>query len=177
MKEALKKVIFRTFLFIDRCIRVAFLPILLAILLVLQNAAFIAWLRIVPELYVRMYAATFALGVLVYGPAIFLRAHKRYIYLLITSTIAAILLVTEYLFYSYSQGFFQISALRLLGQSDAFIGTAIRLITPKLLLFLLGPLLVIAAHVRAWRYKVFPTMLPVMEKVCIFFFIITSVLG
>ncbi len=155
----------------------AVLPVMLAVLFVVENAAFNGWLKIEPQIYRRMYAAAFALGVLLYGPAICMRPRWRNAYLAAVSFVVSVIFVAEYLYYSYAGGFLQITALKFTGESSAIIGTAVRFVSPRLMLFVSGFLLVLVAAVRARVRKIVPIALTVSEKALIVALIIASVFG
>ncbi len=160
-----------------QCAKSLFLPIVLAVLFVLQNTAFNDWLNIEPNIYMQMYASAFALGVLLYGPAAFMRSRSRYVYLMTISLFVSGILMAEYLYYSYSGGFLQISALKLTGESDAVIGTAMNFVTPKLLLFLSGPLLIFFIGFIPRFKKNVPTRHSLSENIAIAFFILVVIFG
>lgn len=145
-------------------LRAAWLPVALAVLFALQNIAFDAWLNIAPDLYQRMALASLSLGLLLYGPAIFLRGRWRLAYLAAMATAVAVLLAGEYLYYSYSGSYFQVTAFRLLGQAGSFTGAAASRLSARLLLFAVGPAAVGLVWwrsrrrgARAWLAPVPPT--------------------
>ncbi|MFZ2803932.1 MAG: LTA synthase family protein [Patescibacteria group bacterium] len=153
------------------------LPVLLALLFALQNAAFNAWLHVVPELYRRMYAVTFALGVLLFAPAIFIRPRWRFAYLAIVSVLASALLTAEYLYFSYDGGFLQISSFQLTGELSAVGGTALRLLSPRIAFFWAGPVLVLGAWlIMRWR-KILHVKLAAWEKVLATVLVLAAVFG
>ena len=162
---------------VSRCAKSLFLPTMLVVLFVLQNTAFNHWLNIEPGVYVQIYAAAFALGVLLYGPATFMRSRSRYVYLIVISVLVSVILIAEYLYYSYAGGFLQISALKLTGESDAVIGTAIGFITPKLVLFLCGPILVLTSGLIVRSRKMIPITHSVHEHAFIAVIILVSIFG
>ena len=153
------------------------LPTVLVLLFVAQNVAFNEWLHVVPQLYPQMYAAAFALGVLLYGPAVLMRPRARYIYLFIVSSLVSALLIAEYLYFSYAGGYLQISALKLTAETSAVTGTAIKFITPRLSFFLLNSLLVAIAFFYERYKKIHPITLSVVEKIIIAVVILTCVFG
>lgn len=123
-------------------IEIWWLPTVLAIILVIQTTLFNHWLGIVPGLYlVRRSAAAVGLAALAFGPAVFLKRRGRYIYLFTASTIIALIFVSEFLYYKYSAGYLEFSALFYARQTDELWGTISTLLTPKLLAFLISPVL------------------------------------
>jgi lipoteichoic acid synthase len=154
-----------------------FLPIVLALALVGQNTAFNEWLHIAPETYFRLYASSFALGMLIYGPAAFLRKRWRYAYLITISALVSVILIAEYLFFSYSGGFLQISSLKMAGDSGAAIGTAIRLVKPRLILFLGNLFLALSAAILAYRAKSVTAVLTIGEAAAVGLLVLASVFG
>ena len=177
MKETIKKTAARLGQLIKRCFSAAFLPMVLMLLFVAQNVAFNSWLHIGSQMYYRMYAASFALGALLYGPAICLRSRWRHLYLVIGSTLISIFFIAEYLYYSYAGGFLQISALKLTGESSAIIGTALRLITPRLILFLSSIFLVLIANFIVRYRKVIPVTLTIGETALVIVLTLASIFG
>jgi phosphoglycerol transferase MdoB-like AlkP superfamily enzyme len=124
---------------------VAVLPVLLTALFVFQSVAFDAWLAISPVIYGRMVVVSVSLGAALFGPAMFMRGRWRTAWLAAVSAVTSAVFVGEYLYYSYAAGFLQLTSLRLIGQADAFMGTALRSLSPRMLLFVAGPALVLWA--------------------------------
>ena len=121
---------------------------------VLQNRLFTNWLNISENIFpIRQALSTLALSAVLFGPAIFLRHRTRYLYLAIVSTITSIIFTIQYLFYAYSGGFLQASALAYSGESTKILGTVITLLTPRLLLFFLGPCAVTVAFFLSKRHN------------------------
>lgn len=123
------------------------LSVVLILVFVLQNYFFNHWLGI-PYL-IRNVAASGALGVLLFGPAIFFKKRNKYIYLIGISIIVAFIFVAQFLYFSYSGGFLQSSALRYLGLVTNTGGTIKTILTYRLLAFVFVPLLlVVLAYYR-----------------------------
>lgn len=177
MSEMMSKMATRIVQRIGRFFYAASLPVILALLFVVENVAFNRWLHIAPQPYIQMYAAAFALGMALYGPAVFLRSRWRHAYLAGISMLISILFIAEYLYYSYAGGFLQISALKLTGESSAVIGTAVRFATPKLFLFLSNFFLVLFVILRARTRKILPVTLTIGESVFAVLLILASVFG
>jgi phosphoglycerol transferase MdoB-like AlkP superfamily enzyme len=128
---------------------VGWLPLMLIILFVLQNYFFISWLHITQDPYIlRPIAASTALGILLFGPAILLNKWMRYLYLSIVSLLVALIFSFQFLYYTYSGGFLQASALFYVGEGLTVLGTVKTLLTYRLLLFFTGFFLV--AGVWIW---------------------------
>jgi phosphoglycerol transferase MdoB-like AlkP superfamily enzyme len=88
-----------------------------------------------------------------FGPAVFLRHRARYIYLAISSIVTSAIFITQYLYYSYSGGFLQASALVYSGESTKILGTVVTLLTPRLIFFLLSPLFVAVAYLLSRKHN------------------------
>jgi lipoteichoic acid synthase len=155
----------------------AFLPVLLVLLFVAQNAAFNLWLHIVPQIYPQMYFAVFALGMVLYAPAACLRPDRRHAYLLLMSALLSVLFIAEYLYYSYAGGFLQVSALKLTGETGAVMGTATRFVTPRIILFVSNFLLVAFVVICARYRKSLSVTLTLGGKIAVVVLIAVSVFG
>ncbi|MCX6721690.1 MAG: hypothetical protein NTY04_00640, partial [Candidatus Staskawiczbacteria bacterium] len=105
-------------------IKIVSLPLLLAVLFVIQNQIFNLWLNLYSKLYfTRLTLVSFALGVVFYGPGLLFKKNHRYIYLFIISFLVSILFSAQFLYYRYSQSFLQFSAIKYIGQMDSVAGT------------------------------------------------------
>ncbi len=123
--------------------KACWLPITLIFCFVLQNYFFNAWLGIGAKPFlVRRAAATAACGLLLFGPAMLLGKRMKYPYLGLASLLAAFIFIAEFLYYSYSGGFLQVSAFFYTSEGITTLSTAKLLLTYSLLFFLAGPLLV-----------------------------------
>lgn len=121
--------------------RIAFIPLVFVVLFVFEGVMFDASLHLVPYQYVLQgVLATCALGFVLYGPAIFFSRRGRPWYLLLVSLITSVIMGIEYLYYSYSGGFLQASALHYAAQTGELGGTIATLFHPALLFFLMTPL-------------------------------------
>ena len=134
-------------------IRILRLPVLLAGLFVIQNQAFTYFLHIVPELYFRTIVVTFGLGMLLYGLVVFLSSRIRYWYLLAISTLVSIIFISQYLYYSYFQGFYQITAFKYAHQAGEIAGAIGILFSPVLLIFIVNVCAVLIAMACVWRKR------------------------
>ena len=162
---------------VKRSAAAVILPICLALVFVVQNFAFNAWLHIVPQVNLQIVSATFGLGVLLFGPSVFMRPRNRAIYLVAMSLLTSILFSVEYLYFSFTGGYLQISALRLTSQMGAVYGTALRLIRPQLMFFFANLILVSAVASLARVRQVCSVSLSVGEKVLALMLILTAIFG
>ncbi len=145
---------------------IVFLPLLLAVLFILQNQSFNIWLNIYSKVYsVRLSLVTFALGVVFYGPALLFKRKGKYIYLISVSFLISTLFIAQFLNYKYSQSFLQFSALRYLSQAGKISGTIKVLLTPGQLLFLSNFLLVLVLFFIDLKNKCVEFILPRWEKI------------
>jgi phosphoglycerol transferase MdoB-like AlkP superfamily enzyme len=118
----------------------------LALLFFLQNQMFNVWLGIVPNLYFfRRFFVTFALGLILYSPALFFKRKGKYTYLFIISILVSILFIANFSYFEYSQNFLQISALKYANQLFSVGGTIITLLNFKTLFFTINIFLVAIA--------------------------------
>jgi len=149
-------------------IEAIFLPLVLAVLFVVQNQVFNLWLNIYSKSYsARLSLATFALGVVFYGPATFFKKRYKYIYLFLVSFLLSFLLSAQFLYYKYSQNFLQFSAIKYVTQADSVIGTIKLLLTPELLLFFSNLAIVLIAFIFTFRKKYTEFILPKWQKIII----------
>lgn len=149
-------------------IEVVFLPILLSILFALQNFAFNWWLDIYSKTYsVRLFLVTFALGIILYGPALVLKKRYKYFYLFLISFLISFIFSAQFLYYRYSQSFLQFSAIKYFGQTEGVAGTVKILLTPELLLFCSSLLIVGVAFFLVVKTKYVEFVLPKWEKLII----------
>ena len=160
-----------------RCFRALFFPLFLALVFVVQNVAFNEWLRLDTRYRWRLCASSFALGMLLYAPVVFLPPRWRHAALVVISSAVSALLLAEYLYYSYSGGFLQISALKLIGESSAVMGTAVRLVTPGLALFLVNVFLTLFILLRVRFRGALSVALTRGEKTLAIVLILIAVFG
>jgi lipoteichoic acid synthase len=175
--SAQKLAVWRRFCSSARRQSALFLPLVLTAVFVVQNYTFNVWLNITPTPYYRLCAASFALGLLLFGPAALLRLRWRAGYLAVVSVLISVIFIAEYLYYSYSADFLQISALRLLRESSAIGGTVMRLLTPRLIVFGAGPAVVLAAAWLARRLRIVHVRLMVREALLTAFVVVAWVLS
>jgi lipoteichoic acid synthase len=127
-----------------RTVQIWWLPVALTILLALQTTLFNHWLQIIPNLYlIRRTAAAIGLAALAFGPSVFLKRRGRHIYLVIASAIIATIFISEFLYYRYSAGYLEFSSFFYAKQTDELWGTIRTLLSPKLLAFIISPVLVL----------------------------------
>ena len=145
-----------------------FLPLVLAVLFVIQNQYFNVWLGIYSKTYsFRLSLVNFALGLILYGPTLLFQKRYKYIYLSIISLLVSVIFIAQFLYYRYSQSFLQFSAIRYLGQAGSVAGTARTLLSPELILFFVNFLIVAVAFALTFRKKYKDVILPIWEKVII----------
>ena len=155
-------------------IEAIFLPVILAGLFVIQNQAFNRWLGLYSKTFsVRLSLVTFALGIVLYGPALLFtfqttnKKRYKYIYLFLISFLVSLLFSAQFLYYKYSQSFLQFSAIKYMGQADSVAGTIKTLLTPELLIFLLNLLVVLIALFLTKRKNYIEFVLSKWEKIII----------
>jgi phosphoglycerol transferase MdoB-like AlkP superfamily enzyme len=153
---------------INNYIKVLFLPLLLAVLFVLQSQLFNYWLGIYSDkYYFRLSLVAFALGVIFYWPALFFKKKYKYFYLLLVSFLVSILFIAQFLYYKYSQSFLQFSAIKYMGQADSIAGTIIILISPELLFFVINIFIVVISYMVSIKRKSIEFIIPNWEKTMI----------
>ncbi len=120
-------------------------PLLLALLLVVQNVIFNAWVNLPRSTeFSYLLLESFTLGVLLYGPALLLGKRTRFFYLFSATFFTSLIFVSQYIYHSFYGGFMQASALRYAHQVGAEWSTILTLITPRIAFFFLAPLTVFA---------------------------------
>lgn len=161
----------------NRIFSEARLPLFLACFLVIESQVFNVWLNIVPSLYwINCSLATLSLGILIYGISLYIRQREaRFAYLLVASCILSLILISEFFYYSYSSSFLQVSALTYANQVLSVSGTIDAMMTPKIILFLIPPILVIISFFfsRSNRY----TTITIRQKIAIGVLIILAGTG
>lgn len=153
-------------------IKILFLPLALAVLFVMQNLAFNEWLNIYSRAYfARLCWVTFALGIVLYGPALLFKKRYKYIYLFLVSFLVSFLFSAQFLYYRYWQSFLQFSAIKYFGQVSSISGTIKSLLTPELLFFVSNFVIVLIAWFlisRKNEVSALPELvLPKWEKIII----------
>ncbi len=128
-----------------RIINVSWLPLVLAVLLVVETSFFNSWLGVASPLFFwQCVAASVGLSMVLFLPAVFFaKKRARYIYLLVVSALVAFIFVAQFIYYRYSGGFLQASSLAYSDQTLDLFATIKTLLSYKLLLFLL-PLVAMA---------------------------------
>jgi len=158
--------------YIINYVRIISLPLMLAVLFVIQNQAFNKWLGIYSKAYsVRLSLVALALGIILYGPALLFNRRYKYIYLFSMSFLISFIFSAQFLYYRYSQSFLQFSAIKYIGAAVSVAGTIKTLITPELLLFFINIAIVSIAFILTFRkttQRVHPEfVLPKWEKIII----------
>jgi len=122
-----------------RLIHYVWIPLGLTLLFVWQNLLFNNWLEIYPgQYFFRRGLVTFALGLILFGPALFFKKIGRHFYLFIVSTFLSAIFLAEFIYYKYAGGFLQASSIRYIGEAATQTGTVISLISLGLILFCLN---------------------------------------
>jgi len=161
---------------INKYLNVLFLPLLLAVLFVLQSQAFNYWLGLYSSKYfIRLTLVSFALGIVFYGPCILFKKKYKYWYLIFISILVSLLFLAQFLYYKYSQSFLQFSAIKYFTQADSVAGTVKILLSPEILLFLLNILLVLVLFVISIKKKNAEVVLLKIEKIAIILLMIIIV--
>lgn len=154
---------------INRYLKALALVVAMTLIFVVQNEAFNHWLGLYWGPYeLRFFFVTLSLGLILYSPALFFRGLGKYIYLLIVSTAVSFLLIAQFLYFTYSQSFLQVTALKYIGLAPSESGTIAILLSPQLLLFLVAPLLVLICLALSFRKKYIEILLSKKEKLVIF---------
>lgn len=126
-------------------LKIAWAPLFFAALFVLQNHAYNQWAGLTQFYFVRRTLATLGTGALLFGPGVLLARRPRYMYLGIISSLTGLVLVVQFLYFSYYGSFLQASALKYASQAGAVSDTVGTLISPLLLFFIIGiPVAIIA---------------------------------
>ena len=146
--------------------RAGLLILLPALLFSYQNHVFNAWLDIEPNLYfLRQFLVTFALGLILYSPALLFKKRAKYTYLFLISIIISLVFIVQFSYYEYSQNFLQVSAIKYADQLYSVGGTVKTLINFKLLFFTSSIFLVAAALFISIKKKYEEVSLSILEKV------------
>ncbi len=157
-------------------VEATFLPIILAALFAMQNIAFNEWLDLYAKAYfVRLFLASFALGIVIYGPALLFKKKLKYTYLFFISLLISIIFSAQFLYFKYSQSFLQFSAIEYIGQAPSVAGTAKSLLTPELLLFFSNIAVVFGALLLTLRKKHIEFVSPRWEKIAIIILMVVMV--
>ncbi|MCX6724419.1 MAG: LTA synthase family protein [Candidatus Staskawiczbacteria bacterium] len=144
------------------------LPLILAVLFVIQNQVFNEWLNIYYKAYsARLFWATFALGIFFYAPYLLLKKRYRYLYLFLISFLLSFIFTAQFLYYRYWQSFLQFSAIKYFGLAHSVMGTVKVLITPELFFFYINIAVVLVAFLLFRRRKDVEIVLPKWEKIII----------
>lgn len=149
-------------------LRAGWLPIFLVVIFVIQNHLFNAFLDIsTHEYFIRRTIVTTAFGVLIFGSGLLLNKWSRYFYQIIVSLIIGAFFIVQFIYYSYSGGFLQTSALFSAGEGITVLSTAKTLLTYKLLFFIIGPLVTMIAWVCSFKKIITDIIFVKKEKIII----------
>ena len=164
---------------IIKYLKVVFLPLVLAILFSWQNYFFNYWLNISSDIYdTRLFVCTFALGAILYFPALLFEKKFKYIYFLIVSFFISIIFSSQFLYFKYSESFLQFSAIKYLWQAGSIAGTARTLLTPGLFLFFANLFIAILFFGLFLKEKYSEFALNIAEKIIIIIFVVfVAILG
>jgi lipoteichoic acid synthase len=158
-------------------IEAIFLPIILAAFFAFQNQIFNVWLGLYSKTYsLRLTLVAFALGIILYGPALLFKKRYRYIYLFLVSFLVSLLFSSQFIYYRYSQSFLQFSAIKYIGQTEGVLGTIKVLLTPELLLFVANITIVLGAFLLTLRKNYVDFVSPRSEKIFIIFLMVAMVI-
>lgn len=162
-------------------LHIFWLPLILIVLFIAQNQFFNSWLNIDAYRYpYRLGIVSFSLGLLLYGPAIFLNKKTRYLYLLFIALAVSFVFIAQFLYFKYSTAFLQTSAFKYIGQTSAIFGTIKTLVDIKLLLFIINTIIAVIAFFLGLRNKITTAVLSKKTKftsLIIILIIITSGYG
>ncbi|MFA7653796.1 MAG: LTA synthase family protein [Candidatus Magasanikbacteria bacterium] len=155
------------------------LSILLILIFVLQNHFFNFWLGIFPGHHIiRRTVVTIALGLFLFGAPALFNFRLKYLILSAISFFVSLIFIVQFLYYSYSGGFLQASALLYLGQGATLFGTVKILLDYRLLFFAVGPLAVLATLIFSCRgYMVEKVVLKKEKLIAGGFIILFTILG
>jgi len=162
-----------------RIFHATWLPLGLAVIFVLQNQAFVGWLNIEPTHYlIRRSLVTFSLGLILYGPAILFKKRKYHAYLFLMSLAVSTIFISQFVYFKYSGGFLQASALKYAGLAISVTGTVWTLLEIQLLFFLVNLLIWILAMTYYQRRQTIENYLLAGEKIILtIMFIAVAVVG
>lgn len=118
------------------------LPLALSFAFVLQNYLFNRLIGIKNYSF-RLIFSTFSLGLLIYTPAILFRKNQKYLYSFISTIIISMVFVSQFIYFHYSSGFLQASALRYISQTPALIGTIRTFYSWNLVFFIINIVIVL----------------------------------
>lgn len=124
-------------------LKIAWAPLVLGLLFVAQNHLYNQWIGLTQFYFIRRTAALIGTAALLFGPAVLLPRSRRYLYLSVISVLVSLILVAQYLYFSYYGSFLQASALKYAAQAEAVQGTILTLVSPLLILFTLGLIVVV----------------------------------
>jgi phosphoglycerol transferase MdoB-like AlkP superfamily enzyme len=137
---------------IRRLVGICCFPAVLVAIFIIQNYLFNLFLNIKDGLYFASNGiVTAALGILLFGPSLIVNKRFKYLYLGFVSLFVALIFAFQFLYYSYSGGFLQASALFYAGEGMTILATLKTLLDYRLIFFALGLFTVLAAWILS-RY-------------------------
>ena len=143
-----------------------YLPIALIFVFILQNHFFNAWLDIpVRPFFIRRTIVNFSLGVLIFLPAVLLKKWVKYLYLILSSILTGLIFVLQFLYYSFSGGFLQSSALFYASEGTTILDTVKTLLTYHLIFFAIGLLIILLAWILEYKKITSEKILNKKEKI------------
>lgn len=143
-----------------------YLPIVLVFVFVLQNHFFNAWLDIpVRPFFIRRTVVSFSLGTLLFCPAILLKKWIKYLYLILVSLLTSSIFIIQFLYYSFSGGFLQSSALFYASEGTTVLDTAKTLLTYHLIFFIFGLFVILLAWILDYKKITSEKILNKKEKI------------
>ena len=149
-----------------RYLSIAYLPLILIAIFILQTHLFNIFLGIgLKEYFIRRSIISLSLGVLLFAPAILLKPKIKYGYLFFITCLTALVFIVQYLYYSYSGGFLQISSIFYAKEGITILDTVRTLLNYQLLFFILNPLIVIGVTIYLYRKKIPECLLTKKEKI------------
>ena len=126
-----------------RYLHVVAVPLFLTLFLMIEQEMFARWIGLTGHPYlISLIGSTVGLGVVLFSPAAFLGRRTRYWYLFAVSIPVALILVSQYIYYSYANGFLQASAFSYARQAIDEKATIMTLLSFRLVLFLVPFLLI-----------------------------------
>ena len=163
---------------LGRYFRIAWFPLFLILLFIIQNRFFNDWQHITSGPYLlRFSLVTLSLGIIIYGPVVFFKKRSRYVYLFSVSLVISLIFLTQFIYLQSTDGFLQASAIKYVGQALAVAG-AIKIITTlKLLFFFSGPIFCLIYFVLTSRGSYENFLLSQKEKISAIVLLLTISLG
>ncbi|MFA6255531.1 MAG: LTA synthase family protein [Patescibacteria group bacterium] len=151
---------------VKRLFYAGWLPLLLTLLFVGQNQAFNSWLGINPGLYViRRSLVTFALGLVLYGPALMFKKPIKYIYLFLMSGFISLIFATQFVYFKCTHDFLLLSAGEYIELAATQTDTIISALSIHLLFFTLNIFACVVGLIIEYWQKNHSIFLSFKEKI------------